>query len=203
MERYRMKFCLFLLSAFLCCSAQSATIELSFSFENDGILNDAAFGSVGISQDQTNRLAFEVAVDTSIMGDGADISAFGFNLDYDESIQLISGTNTATLIADARVGGRNSIFDYVVDFGRGQPFFDSVEFVIEGNGLTLSALSNVDLSTQNNKPDAQFMAHVQSTSTLAGSESIGGVVTPVPVPAAVWLFGSALGLLGWMRHKTV
>lgn len=26
-------------------------------------------------------------------------------------------------------------------------------------------------------------------------------VAPVPVPAGVWLFGSALGLLGWMRRK--
>ncbi len=25
----------------------------------------------------------------------------------------------------------------------------------------------------------------------------------VPVPAAVWLFGSALGLLGWMRRRTI
>jgi hypothetical protein len=29
--------------------------------------------------------------------------------------------------------------------------------------------------------------------------NIGGAV--VPVPAAVWLFGSALGLLGWMRWR--
>jgi len=28
------------------------------------------------------------------------------------------------------------------------------------------------------------------------------LASPVPVPAAVWLFASALGLLGWMRHKT-
>ena len=27
-------------------------------------------------------------------------------------------------------------------------------------------------------------------------------VTNVPVPAAVWLFGSALGLLGWMKRKS-
>ncbi len=27
-------------------------------------------------------------------------------------------------------------------------------------------------------------------------------ITVVPVPAAVWLFGSALGVLGWMRRKT-
>jgi hypothetical protein len=28
-----------------------------------------------------------------------------------------------------------------------------------------------------------------------------GTVPPVPVPGAVWLFGSALGLMGWLRRK--
>ena len=29
----------------------------------------------------------------------------------------------------------------------------------------------------------------------------GNLTAPVPIPAAAWLFGSALGLLGWMRRK--
>ena len=28
-----------------------------------------------------------------------------------------------------------------------------------------------------------------------------GIAAPVPIPASVWLFGSALGLLGWMRRR--
>jgi len=34
------------------------------------------------------------------------------------------------------------------------------------------------------------------------ASGLGPLVPTVPVPAAVWLFGSALGLLGWMRRKT-
>ena len=37
---------------------------------------------------------------------------------------------------------------------------------------------------------------------LAGLTDVGWEVTPIPVPAAVWLFGSALGLLGWLRSRT-
>ena len=41
--------------------------------------------------------------------------------------------------------------------------------------------------------------HLQSIGSNNGSESF--VNAPVPVPAAVWLFGSALGLLAWYRKK--
>lgn len=44
-----------------------------------------------------------------------------------------------------------------------------------------------------------------SNSTNIGSELVGmgiGTLEVIPVPAAVWLFGSALCLLGWMRRIT-
>ena len=30
---------------------------------------------------------------------------------------------------------------------------------------------------------------------------ITNLTHPIPIPAAVWLFGSGLGLLGWMKRK--
>ena len=46
-----------------------------------------------------------------------------------------------------------------------------------------------------------FAAHVAGMTVGPGSAYFGGS-TVVPVPAAVWLFGSALGLAGLMRRRS-
>jgi len=50
----------------------------------------------------------------------------------------------------------------------------------------------------------QNLARVDFTATVGtmGQPGIDNiVVTAVPLPAAVWLFGSALGMLGWIRKR--
>ncbi len=41
--------------------------------------------------------------------------------------------------------------------------------------------------------------NIQAANLIVSGTAVEGVV---PVPAAVWLFGSALGLLGWVRRRT-
>lgn len=40
-----------------------------------------------------------------------------------------------------------------------------------------------------------------ASTTLAFDDASQLQASAIPVPAAVWLFGSALGLLGWMRRR--
>jgi hypothetical protein len=77
-----------------------------------------------------------------------------------------------------------------------------------------TASASVDLAdTAGWGSDTAVIAQIQNvlnaTSTVLGEsafiqkkfEGVGLVVNPIPVPAAVWLFGSALGVLGWLRRR--
>jgi hypothetical protein len=61
--------------------------------------------------------------------------------------------------------------------------------------------SSFDLTTLGTSVAAQIAA-VGSNPVVPASIGVDRItLTTVPIPAAVWMFGSALGLLGWMRRK--
>jgi hypothetical protein len=82
--------------------------------------------------------------------------------------------------------------------GVANQFFNLV-FATQGSGLTsvgflARSFAAGDVWTLDGEQDQAFY--------LADSRVYASIVPAViPVPAAVWLFGSALGLLGWMRRK--
>jgi hypothetical protein len=175
-------------------AANAASLTFDFIFENDEVLTNPPYGSVTVSDDTANQLDFEITLDTTKLGANADVHQFGFMLDFDGAT-LVTGGQALGLTTDAMIAGRNSTFDYVVDFGTGTPTINPASFSITGSGLSLAALETAGLSQQNDKDDWQFGAHVQSTSTEGGSEAIGGVYEPVSEPAALLLLG--LGLAGF------
>jgi hypothetical protein len=67
------------------------------------------------------------------------------------------------------------------------------------------------LHNETDGPNTKFISFMITTPTQTlrfrdsdvASVAIDNLsVTLVPIPAAVWLFGSALGLLGWIRRRT-
>jgi hypothetical protein len=70
---------------------------------------------------------------------------------------------------------------------------------------TTNIFCNPDLMLECTDSESVYLALSNAFSGEFGSNfmSKGIAVTTVPVPAAAWLFGSALGLLGWTRRRCI
>jgi len=196
-------------------------VDVTFGFDNDddhvaeewanivqvgspagGFLND----SLGLAD--TAAVGFEAQLGDFFLGrevgtTGANFGAFIINYSSPTPVTAASGE---IWDIDGPISQNPPNFEqFRVEAYNGNTLLDWVESP-QGIGLALdgkpwmfsfSGLSDIE------QIRITFIGDKNAVGFAFNNFSPTTVASPVPVPAAVWLFGSALGLLGWMRRKNV
>ena len=140
------------------------------------------------------------------------LSNFGmqtFSFNYDNALDLpvgnISSSNIVdvdpsswTIDNDKNAGGGFGKFDFQAT-GSGSSRTQVLTFSIAGvvgDDINSYAIGYTPES------EAYFATHIAGYDDGLSGNTSGKFASVVPVPAAVWLFGSALGMLGWMRRRS-
>ena len=141
----------------------------------------------------------------------ADITEIYFNLDpiLDLSLVNISYVTTDTTVLGIDIGedlykaDGDGFFDIFINISTPDPLSSLGEIVFTITSTELLTVDSFDFWSVNAPSSYLSAIKVQSTdSDLFGPGEGSDWVGAVPVPAAVWLFGSALlGLVGVARRK--
>ena len=189
--------------------ANAATISYFLDQSND-LLDDISYAQVTISDSTTTigDIDFSIEVLASaftVSGSNFGMQSFSFNFDPSLSIgasNIIGIDPSAWSISEgANAGGGFGKFGYQLS-GNGKTRTELLSFSVTGvAGDTIYSYA----TGSSLKPAATefFAAHIagfDETNGVTSAKFAGSTV--VPVPAAVWLFGSGLvGLAGFARFK--
>lgn len=202
---------------FMAGTANAASMSYFLDQSND-LADGVNYAKVTIDDEgAVGDINFTVEVLVSAFPTPLSIDAFGmqtFSFNYDDALDLPLGNISKANIVNINPGSWMIVEDKNAggDFGK-------FEFQATGNGSTrteiltfsLSGVVGDTIASYATGKDAEigseyFAAHIAGYSDSVSGNTSGKFAgsTAVPVPAAVWLFGSGLGMLIWRgRKKTV
>jgi len=187
----------------------AATISYYLDQSND-LLDGINYAQVTISDSTTTVGDIDFSVEVLSAAFAVSGSNFGmqnFSFNYDTSLAVgmsnIVGINPSawTISENANAGGGFGKFEFQLS-GNGSSRTELLSFSI--TGVADDTINSYAMSSTLNPAAVEFFA-----AHIAGFDTTNGVTsaqfagsTVVPVPAALWLFGSGLlGLVGIARRK--
>ncbi len=199
-------------------SAQAASISYNLNQSNampDGV--DYLTVTISDSTTTIGDIDFEVVVNTANFP-GVPVTDGNFGMDnfyfnYDNSLAVTSANiidmdpTSWSIATDKNAGGGFGFFEFDLK-GTGASRTETLSFTISGVDSDSIYSYAVDYEGKKGTPNALFAAHVggydTGTGGVYGEDGVESAkfATVVPVPAAVWLFGSGLiGLAGIARRR--
>ena len=180
---------LFTISAFFSLSAQAITIDPV----NCGTTLTC------LTTTDTNNLGSSAAIET----------AFGVSFDTDLTLYYkdeVGGSESGTFASSYSTSYANSANDPAdadITYGSGASIFCPDCYLLVKDGNNLPAQYLISLGSWNGT-DTLELRNFWPAKGAISNVAIWGNVSPVPVPAAFWLFGTALiGFIGFSRRTKV
>jgi hypothetical protein len=201
---------LFLTTVLFAGSASAATFQLDFDYDFSNPLDldsqipdgpspwaTAFFEDAGLD---TVNLTFSVgANEVTEVYLNSDVGGLSFTTLDDSAVS----SSTITYTSNGFQAGSDGEFDILIALpppgGDRLTTGEFVSYQITGAGLTANSFNSWSNPTETSVTGPFLGAAKFQSTGLEGEESAW--IAAVPVPAAAWLFGSALAGLGWMRRR--
>jgi hypothetical protein len=196
-----------LVAVFLFSGIQANAASVTYQLDQSNDLADGPiYATVTIADGVAGNIDFSVEIIESAFP--SPLSNFGmqaFYFNYDDALTVAESNivninpNSWNINEDMNAGGGFGRFEFQAT-GSGSTRTSLLTFSITGvAGDTIAdyATGYADDTTE------FFAAHIAGYDDAESGNTSGKFAgsTVVPIPAAMWLFGSALGMLAWLRRK--